>query len=211
MRFRALYLMAALSVAAVVPPHLFAQAQQSPPANEGQPFVPPTLAIGIEPDTEKTTGDSQSPACQQHHMALNLAIFQPTEFRIQLAVCHQPSCTWLAEVFVGSELFDFLAGGGVRVQFTAASNSRGDALLLSPGLGIHVLPNSYTIHGSGSTETFAAADVDISWVHDFSNRIGYELGLKLGIAGRLAGTGDRYLTFNSDLFPIVSVFSGFRF
>lgn len=49
---------------------------------------------------------------QQHWVGANLSVFQPTVARLQLAVSHQQGHTWLAEVYGGSELFDFMAGGG---------------------------------------------------------------------------------------------------
>ncbi len=66
-----------------------------------------------------------------------------------------------------------------------------------------MLPHSTGYFSSGSTQTFAAADVDVSRAHDFSPHVAYELGFKLGLAGRLAGEGDRLLMFNKNLFPIV--------
>jgi hypothetical protein len=214
MRCRALYLMATLAVPVVTPSFLWAQAPQGIPSGEGQAFAATILPGGIDPEAGNTARDGYSPPGQQHLIGINLSIFQPTELRLQVAVSHQPTCTWLVEVFAGSELFDLMAGGGVRLQFTRDGNSRGDAFLLSPGLGIHVVPHSESTAGSRLTETFAAADVDLSWVHDFSEHFGYELGLKLGIAGRLAGDGDRpftFTTFNKDFFPILNIYSGFRF
>jgi hypothetical protein len=163
------------------------------------------------------------PFGQQHNVAMNLSIFQPFVARLEFVVHRQPTCTWLAEVYAGSELFDLMAGGGARVQFTALANpERGDALLICPGLGVHVLPahgSADEVYVNGAFErttvrTYLAGDVDISWLHDFSPHFGYEVGIKLGIAGRLEGTmGDypRFVMFSRDLFPLINIFSGFRF
>jgi hypothetical protein len=166
--------------------------------------LPAQVVEDLPPDVESAPG-------QQHWVGVNLSLFQPTVARLQVAVAHRPACTWLAEVYAGSELVDFMAGGGVRVQFTVSANARGDALLVSPGIGVHFLPRSDGFVSSAGPEEFAAADADISWVHDFSERFGYEVGVKLGLAGRLAGSGDRPLMFSKDWFPLVNVFSGFRF
>ncbi|HEY3789890.1 MAG TPA: hypothetical protein VGL71_13610, partial [Urbifossiella sp.] len=60
-----------------------------------------------------------------------------------------------------------------------------------------------------------AADVDFSWLHDFSPHFGFELGLKLGIATRVSGTvGDDYpsgLMWGKTVSPLVALYSGFRF
>jgi hypothetical protein len=153
---------------------------------------------------------------QQHWLALNLVVGQPIEARLQAAVWHRPTRTWLAELYTGAELADLMFGGGGRVQFTAASNERSDALLISPGLGVHVFPR----HGGNwfqdaepTTRYFLAADVDVSWLHDFGSHFGFELGLKVGLGLRAAGHWEHPTStmFGPDAFPIVSVYSGFRF
>jgi hypothetical protein len=81
---------------------------------------------------------------------------------------------------------------------------------------VHFLPahNNYLFTDHATQRAYLAADVDISWLHDFSPRIGYEVGIKLGIAGRVTGDSDSYphgVMFSKDLYPLINVFSGFRF
>ncbi len=108
-----------------------------------------------------------------------------------------------------------MAGGGGRVQFTTWTDNCDDAILISPGLGLHCFPRTGAgfFSGRATTRVYAAADVDISWLHDFSPHFGYELGLKLGLGVRLSGDWDDPpgTMFTESAFPIVSVFSGFRF
>jgi hypothetical protein len=163
------------------------------------------------------------PFGQQHGIAVNLSIFQPTVLRLEVPVYHQEKCTWLAELYGGSEFFDGMAGGGIRVQFTAGANAeRGDAFLIGPGLGLHVLPGHGSVFGGlvdggferTTVRTYLAGDVDFSWLHEFSSHFAYEIGIKLGLAGRLEGNSpdyQRFLMFSKDFFPIINVFSGFRF
>lgn len=187
-------------------PELTAGPPPGPPVPDGLPPrgpppdpCPPPAAVG-----------------QQHWVAVQTSILQPTVARLQVKVWPRPNNSLWAEVYAGSVLFDALYGAGVRVMHTARTNDRGDALLLNPGLGVHVIPGS----GSGwfsrghGTQTYLAADVDIGWLHDFGNHFGFELGLKVGIAGRVAGSGPgpaRGLMFGHDCYPILAVYSGFRF
>ena len=62
--------------------------------------------------------------------------------------------------------------------------------------------------------TFLVTDVDISWLHDFGSHFGFELGVKLGLAGSVVGNLGRYprgVMFGRDLYPILALYSGFRF
>jgi hypothetical protein len=186
-------------VVALLPMVSFAQ---EPPA----PYIP----VSSEDESDRPFG-------LQHLVGLNLSIFQPTVLRLQMPLYFARSHTWLAEAYAGSELFDFMAGGGVRVQFTAASSpGRGDALIIAPGLGMHFLPATEggLLSYQSTRRGYVAADVDISWLHDFGKRFGYELGIKLGVAGRMFGTSDDhndFSLFGSKGFPIINLFSGFRF
>src|SRR5436190_377161 len=65
---------------------------------------------------------------------------------------------------------------------------------------------------------YLTADVNISWLHDFSPHLGWEMGMKFGIAQRIAGTwgsffdrSARDVSFNKSMYPLVNVFWGFRF
>ena len=168
---------------------------------------------------------------QQHWVSLNLGIFQPFTGRVAVKVWpRENNSVWL-EAYGGSVLFDAMFGFGARVQHTAVRFRGGDQLMISPGVGLHVVPNwrattrtrvddpyfghYYTYDYSRNALYYLAGDVDISWLHDFSPHFGYEIGLKLGIAGRLAGTvGRDYprgVMWGKDFYPIVSVYSGFRF
>ena len=56
--------------------------------------------------------------------------------------------------------------------------------------------------------------MDVSWLHDFSSHFGFELGVKLGLAGCVVGNLGRYprgVMFGRDLYPILALYSGFRF
>ena len=58
----------------------------------------------------------------------------------------------------------------------------------------------------------------MSWLHDFGEHFGWEMGVKLGVAARVSGEWGnlefgppRSLTFGRDAFPIANLFWGFRF
>ena len=78
------------------------------------------------------------------------------------------------------------------------------------GWGWGYARDSYT-----NTLYFVAGDVDISWLHDFGPHFGFELGVKLGLAGRVSGDIGKYyprsLMFGKDVYPIFAIYSGFRF
>jgi hypothetical protein len=156
---------------------------------------------------------------QQHWVSLNLSVFQPFVGRIGVKVWPRPNNSVWLEAYLGSVLFDIMYGFGVRMQHTAYTFGSGGRLMVSPGVGVHLIPR-WSTHGyfGGSNHggiAYLAGDVDLSWLHDFTPHFGFELGVKLGLAGRLAG-GERYsyprgVMFGRDLYPILALYSGFRF
>ena len=119
--------------------------------------------------------------------AANLLVFQPFAGRVQVKFLPRANGSWWAEAYAGSVLFDGMVGGGVRWQHTAWTAASGDALLVGPGLGIHLIPTNNGWHRHSGTMAFLAGDVDVSWLHDFSPHFGWEFGLKVGLAGRVGG------------------------
>jgi hypothetical protein len=179
----------------------------------GLPERPPPIPVA-EPRCE-------SPG-QQHWVLLNLSIFQPMIGRVGVKVWPRPNDSVWVEAYAGSVLFELMYGFGVRVQHTARTNTRGDALMIAPGLGVHIVPYWDRFHNWRPTDPqsrgglhFLAADVDISWLHDFTPHCGYEIGVKLGLGVRVAGTtGSDYpsaVMFGPDVYPILNVYSGLRF
>lgn len=165
---------------------------------------------------------------QQHWISVNLVGGQPSVARVGVKVwARENNSLWL-EAYAGSALFDFMYGFGGRMQHTAWAFSNGDAIMVGPGLGLQILPDWYADQGyytrrgrwvpgnsHYSSLFFLAADVDVSWLHDFGPRFGFELGLKFGLAGRVGGTvGDCYpqdRMWGKNVFPIFAGFTGLRF
>lgn len=224
-RFALAFAVALLHVAA------FAQepaAWPSPlPITAGEPPAPvvPSGVPELAPPPPIPEVRLQEPG-QQHWVSLNLSIFQPTIGRVGVKVWPRPQGSLWLEAYGGSVLFDTMYGFGVRLQYTAKTNSRGDALMLAPGLGVHIVPvwgyypgsaSRWAYSGSYVSNSlyFVAADLDISWLHDFTPHCGYEIGVKLGLAARVAGDiGPDYpraLMFGSSVYPILNVYSGLRF
>jgi hypothetical protein len=167
---------------------------------------------------------------QQHWVSLNAGVFQPTTVRAAFKVWPQPQNSVWLEAYAGSALVHVMYGFGVRVQHTACTFRNGDQLMIGPGVGVHILPNwdvyARTPHNGwgwvyvpdpyrSNTLYYVAGDIDISWLHDFGPHFGFELGVKFGLAGRVAGdVGKNYprsLMFGKDVYPIVAFYSGFRF
>jgi hypothetical protein len=171
-------------------------------------------------------------AGQQHWVSLNLCVFQPFVGRVGLKVWPRANNSVWLEAYGGSVLFDAMYGFGVRVQHTLLEFCGHDRIMLSPGLGVHIVPHRYTLeerqgidpylgytytysYSTYNTLYYLAGDIDISWLHDFGPHFGYELGIKLGIAGRLSGrvgySYPRWIMWGRDFYPIISIYSGFRF
>jgi|GEM_PF-7126690 len=200
------------------------------PITVGQPAAPP-VADGVPARVVEVVEAPPVSDGQQHRFALNFALGQPSVGRVGMRVLDLPRNSLWLEAYGGSALFDAMYGFGARLQHTAFTLGQGDAFFISPGLGLQILPEYYSTrdtwrynkhrglwtHGTGfySTLYYLAGDVDFSWVHDFTPRFGFELGMKLGLAGRIGGSlGDDYpsgVTWGKNLYPIVAFYSGFRF
>jgi hypothetical protein len=239
MRIRPTGCVAVVLVLGLMPGRGVAQDPQPPAA--GWPYppeftrptpgaaVPVALAERVVVIEELPPAPAVAPG-QQHWVAVNLSVLQPSLGRVQVKVWPRPNNSVWAEVYGGSVLFDGMYGFGARVQHSAWCPGNADVVMVSPGLGLHIVPHWYsTDHrayvdqygywvGQDSQYTtlyFLAGDVDVSWLHDFSPRFGFELGLKVGLAGRLAGrVGDDYpsgLMWGRNVYPIFSLYSGLRF
>ena len=199
------------------------------PITVGQPAAPP-VADGV-PVHVVEVNDAPSSGGQQHRFALNFALGQPSVARVGLKVLDRENNSVWLEAYGGSAIFDVMYGFGARLQHTAWNLGNGDSFMVSPGLGVQILPDWYASstyygrgprgrwytseYGSYNSLYFLAGDVDFSWLHDFSPRFGFELGLKLGLAGRLGGTvGHDYPSgamWGKSLYPIVAFYTGVRF
>lgn len=168
---------------------------------------------------------------QQHWVSANLGVFQPFAVRVGVKVLPRANNSVWVEGYWGSALFSIMYGAGVRIQHTAKTFRNGDRLMVSPGFGVHVIPDwrrtdeTYQYdpyYGGGYYTTgykrnalwYAFGDVDVSWLHDFGPHFGFELGVKLGLAGRVAGKVGRdypsFVMFGKDFYPLFSVYAGFR-
>ncbi len=209
---------------AVPPPAAAATNVLAPPGTPAEPVVAADVLAG----TPAKSG-------QQHWVSLGITTLQPFTTRVGVKVWDRPNGSLWLEAYGGSELFNWMYGGGARMQFTAKEFGNGDQLMIAPGLGAHVLPNQrrlverryyeggyysfgyYQDRYEKNTAVALAADVDISWLHDFSPHFGVELGFKLGLAVRVSGEiepwtrGVPKTMFNSNLYPIASFFYGLRF
>ncbi len=203
------------TVAAQEPAPLPPVAEVPRPQPGGFPTYAPERPVPVEelPPPPRAEG-------QQHWVSLNLSVLQPFAGRLGVKVWSRPNNSVWLEASLGSVLFDFMVGLGVRVQHTARTFGSGGRLMASPGLGVHVLPSYSSGRGFFGTTghsaglTYLVADVDLSWLHDFGPHFGFEMGVKLGLGLKVAGRLDRYprgVMFGRDLYPILALYSGFRF
>lgn len=189
------------------------------------PLVTPAYPTELTP-----AADAPLAVGQQHWVGIYLSLFQPTVGTVQVTLFRRGDVSFAAEIYGGSELVELMYGGGARAIWTAASNHRSDALLIKPGLGLHVFPESRDgmaiaswwgperwLADRKTSRTYLALDAEFSWLHDFSDHFAWEMGVKVGVAGRITGQwGNRHyrptgLTFGTDAFPIANLFWGFRF
>jgi hypothetical protein len=200
---------------------------------------PPVTEYAVEPDGPIPSGlpdrsrlrDREKEPGQQHWVSMSLGVFQPFAARIGVKVWPRPQNSVWLEAYAGSVLFEVMYGFGVRVQRTAweSGNKR---LMVAPGFGVHVVPSwlvesrtyytdpvygysyyDYSSHRNALYWVFG--DVDVSWLYDFDPHFGFEFGVKLGLAGLVGGkVGRRYpefVMFGKSVYPIFSIYSGFRF
>lgn len=192
-----------------------------PPA---EPPPPGATEILVDPPPTRRPG-------QDHWVSLNLTTLQPFTGRVGLKVWPRENGSLWLEAYGGSVLFAGMYGFGARLQYTALGTEHRDRLMIGPGFGAHIIPQYHTYdvvpytgpYGTmvpsaawrARSLTFLVADVDVSWLHDFSPNFGFEVGVKLGIGGRVSGDigEDRveWVMFGKNFYPVVSVFSGFRF
>lgn len=201
---------------------------QAPPSDYVPTTPPGPIATGL-PERTVLVSDCELPTLgQQHWVSFNLGILQPFTGRVGVKVWSRPNNSLWLEAYGGSVLFDGMYGFGVRIQHTVRDFGAKDHLMVSPGLGVHIVPRwgayetrydssfgySYSNY-SYNALYYLAGDIDISWLHDFSPHFGFEFGIKVGIAGRLSGNvGHDYpsgIMWGKDLYPILSIYSGFRF
>lgn len=200
---------------------------QLPPSNH-VPAPSGPVVTGLPERTVLLSECEPAALGQQHWVSFNLGVLQPFVGRVGVKVWPRLNNSLWLEAYGGSVLFEVMYGFGVRVQHTVRDFGAKDHLMVNPGLGVHVVPQwgAYTTrydsyYGYNISEYsynalyYLAGDIDISWLHDFSPHFGFELGLKVGIAGRLSGnvgnTYPRGIMWGKDLYPILSIYSGFRF
>jgi len=207
------------------------------PALYTQPPAPPAAPPVAEPPADPLDGrlgtlrgELPTPAPgQQHWVAVNLIAGQPFAARVMVKVLPRENDSIWVEAYGGSALFDGMYGFGVRLQHTVWANDRGSRIMVAPGLGVHVMPDwwyydqgpprrrgGYFYDYAGRNPlVYAFGDVDVSWLYDFTPHVGFELGVKVGLAGRLSGrVGADYprdVMWGKDLYPILAVYSGLRF
>lgn len=205
-----------------------------PPATAADVLAPPNRTVAAPGDVLTAAPSPVARGGQQHWVSLNLSSLQPTTGRLGVKVWDRPNGSLWLEVYGGSVLVDAMYGFGARMQFTLKEFAGGDQVMVAPGLGAHIVPHwrattrrwphpnedhywgyyGYVEEYRSNSLSFLVGDVDISWLHDFSPHFGFELGVKLGLAGRVGGeVGRSYprgLMFGRDFYPVVSFFLGFR-
>ena len=82
---------------------------------------------------------------QQHWVSVNLGIFQPFVGRVGVKVWSRPNNSVWLEAYGGSVLFDAMYGFGIRMQHTVHDFGSSDHLMLSPGIGVHIIPSWYAV------------------------------------------------------------------
>lgn len=240
MRFALAFVLTLLVVPAFAQEPAWSYPQFRPAqAVPASPPVPATEYV-VDPDGPIPSGlpartrlrDRETEPGQQHWVSVNLGVFQPFVGRVGVKVWPRAQNSVWVEAYLGSVLFDWMYGFGVRVQHTAWTFRNNDRLMIAPGVGTHIIPDwyaetrtyytdplyGYSYYGYASrrnTLYWLFGDVDVSWLHDFGPHFGFELGVKFGLAGLVGGeigrSYPRFVMFGKSVYPIFSIYSGFRF
>jgi hypothetical protein len=140
-----------------------------------------------------------------------------TETGVRLQFTFEQTCnrSWAAEIFLGGAATNFgdsgVIGGGVRVNYILNSGAWHDYLILSPGLDLMLLDEGPHIDQPYQSVLFLEPSVDLLWLHDFSPRFGWELGLHAGLGIGLTGRDENDRPAGGKITPVLSVFTGLRF
>jgi hypothetical protein len=205
---RALRLLAfAIAASFVVAPALRADTEvEVAPQSPAPTSADGKIAVVVMPDA---LAKAQHLAGQDNWIAINIVAGSPSGVRLEAFPFTSGNFKVAIEGFVGEQRLSFAGGGGLRLQFRVVGNAR-NALYVSPGVDLYVSPPSSQYFGHYKTLYFVASDVDVSWVHEFSDHFAYELGLKVG--GSVEFNAPAYESLSGTAFvPDLAIFTGVRF
>jgi hypothetical protein len=193
---------------------------------EGQSSASFTQSSGLDQDAEQSFSASLLPpqgtvaldevpaSGLQHLIDAKLLLGFPTGVRLQAALDRETTRAWVAEAFAGYALFNQVYGAGGRLLLAPASSRGGDVLLIGPGMNFYYYVGDHSggehWFTSDRNGYFVIPDVEVTWLHDFANHCGWELGLDVGLGvGVWQASGLE--SGRVSPVPILSAFTGFRF
>ncbi len=196
------------------------------------PPLPPPPAGPSATDAEVIlTGAAPSPVVpvgQQHNFGAQIQFGYPNGLRLQYAAFKTDQTSFLVEGFAGARdgLWgnEAVYGVGGRALFTLASNGVNNALLFGPGVGVAFWqaekpsnpyggwPYFYDYRRPETDRTFLTLDANISWLHDFTPALGWEIGLTIGARIGLTGQNEGGEKVSGHITGgTIGVFTGLRF
>jgi hypothetical protein len=185
-----------------------------PPAVVPSPLSPSASTPGSYSNQPVTAGPpatvaetvlSKTAVGQEHTLGVQVQFGEPTGVRVQYAFFPQGEFTLLLEGFAGSRDHDqfwgheSVFGAGLRGQFTLLSDGSKNALLVGPGVGAsfwegHERPTLLTdqygdlyVGQRRDDRYYLNLDTNVSWVHELSGGLAWELGVNLGFRVGLHG------------------------
>ena len=167
-------------------------------------------AIVVLPDAlKKAASDKARVAGSQSWLSVNFVVGNPTGLRVGIFPFSSERLKIGVEAIGGEQSGMYAGGMGVRMQILLAGGAK-NAFYVSPGVDVYLAPPSVGLLGHYESVYYVASDVDASWVHQFSQGLGYELGMKVG--GEIALDAPVWMsTSRTAILPELGLFTGLRF
>jgi hypothetical protein len=192
----------------------------------GSNSMPPPIS-GPSATIAETVLSKPAPG-QEHTLGVQVQYGEPTGVRVQYALYPQGDFTVLLEGFAGArDQFwgnESVFGAGVRGQFTLLSDGSKNALLVAPGVGASLWqgrerPTLFMdqygdlfIGPSRDDRYYLNLDTNVSWVHELSGGLAWELGVNLGFRVGLHGQDHDGRNISGRIGGgLIGVYTGLRF
>ncbi len=133
---------------------------------------------------------------------------QQLGIRSQLAVYRGDRQEIVGELFYGALLHSLgsseAIGGGARYFIRRCSPDSANAIVFGPGLDVfYQTDNNHLILLNPS--------VELSWLHGFGDRCGWEIGINAGAGIGISGQTSHNDPASGRVTSLISFFTGFRF
>jgi hypothetical protein len=176
----------------------------------GQSMTAPPPALGSSLPAGPATAEYQ-PALngdKESLFSLDIMIGQQLGIRSQLAVYRGDRQEVVGELFYGLLLHSLgsseAIGGGGRYLVRRCSPDSTNAIVLGPGLDVFYQTDNNRL-------ILLNPSVELSWLHGFGDRCGWEFGVNAGAGIAISGRTSHNESSSGNVTSLISLFTGFRF